>query len=105
MGRSEDQPVTRTEAAEGMLDLERRAATAIAGTAAQLAQAVNVLTEQASSAVQQTAQSSQQAVQSLEDHTRDAFGRTENVMGTVRQELSSNVDRIVDLENALAHER
>ena len=41
----EDRPVSRTEAAEGMRDLELRAATAIAGTAAQSAQAVNVLAE------------------------------------------------------------
>ena len=103
--RPEDQPVTRTEAAEGMHDLERRAAAAIAGTAAQSAHAVNVLAEQASSAVQQTAQSSQEAVQSLEDRTRDAFGRAESVMGTVQQEVSTTVDRIAELEAALTQER
>ena len=48
-----------------MQDLEHRAAQAIAGTAAQIAQAMNVLADRAASAVQHTAQSSHQAVSSL----------------------------------------
>ena len=98
-------PVSREEAAHGMQNLEQRAAQAIAGTAAQTAQALNVLAGQAATAVQQTAESSQRAVTELEGQTREAFGRTETAMSTMHQGMTSQADRLAQLEAALLQEK
>ena len=57
-GGPDDLLVSRGEAALGMQSLEQSAAQAIAGTAAQMAQAMDRLAGQAATAVQQTAESS-----------------------------------------------
>ena len=105
LGNPTDTLVTRTEAARGMQQLEQRAAHAIAGSSAQAAHAMNVLADQAASAMQQTAATSHRAVSTLEGRTREAFGRTETAMTTMHQSVTSNADRIAELENALAQER
>ena len=105
MGGSDAMLVSRGEAARGMADLEQRAAQAIAGTTAQMAQAMDRLAGQAASAVQQSVESSQRAVSHLEGETRVAFGRMETALGSMREELVSNKDKLTALEHALVQER
>ena len=104
-GGSDTMLVSRGEAARGMAHLEQRAAQAIAGTAAQTAQAMDRLAGQAASAVQQTAESSQRAISHLEGETRAAFGRTEIALGSMREELVSNKDKLTALEHALVQKQ
>ena len=94
-------PVSRGEAARGMQHLEQRAADAIAGTALQTAQAMDRLAGQAATAVQQSAESSHRAVSHLEGQTREAFGRTESALGSMREDVVSNAEKLTNLENAL----
>ena len=104
-GGSDTMLVSRGEAARGMAHLEQRAAQAIAGTAVQTAQAMDRLAGQAASAVQQTAESSQRAVSHLEGQTREAFGRTETALGSMREDLVSTSDKLAALEHALVQEQ
>ena len=105
LGHPGDMLVTRDQAAQGLQSLEQRAAQALAGTADQAARAMDQLADQTAAAVRHTAASSQQAVSTLEDQTRDAFGRTESALGSMRDELVSNADKITNLEAILAQER
>ena len=98
-------PVSRGEAARGMQNLEQRAADAIAGTAIQTAKAMDHLADQATTAVQQTAESSHRAVSNLEGQTHKAFGRTETALGSMREDVVSNAEKLTNLENALIHEQ
>ena len=104
-GTPTDALVTRTEAAIGMQNVEQRTAQMVAGSSAQAAHAINVLSEQAASAVQQTAETSHRAVSTLEGRTREAFGRAETAMTSMQHGVSSNADRITELETALRRER
>ena len=62
------------------------------------------LANQAAVAVHQSAESSHRAVSTLEGHTREAFGRTEKVLGTMQGELLTTIETIALLRNELAQE-
>ena len=98
-------PKSRGEAACGMQNLEQRAADAIAGTAIQTAKAMDRLADQAATAVQQTAESSHRAVSHLEGQAREAFGHTETALGSMREDVVSNAEKLTNLENAVRDEQ
>ena len=98
-------PVSRGEVACGMQSLEQRATEVIGGTAVKTAQAMDRLAGQAATAVQQIAESSQRVVSNLEGQTRKVFGRTETALGSMREDVVSNAEKLTNLENALRDER
>ena len=99
--RPEDMPVSRQEAVRGMQDMEHRAAQAIAGAAAESAQAVNVLAQQTATAVG----ASQQAVSNLHEQTAQAFGSTEEVLGNMQNSIARQEQQLKTMQEMLQQER
>lgn len=101
MRRPEEMPVSRQEAVRGMQDMEHRAAQAIAGAAAESAQAVNVLAQQTATAVG----ASQQAVSTLHTQTAQAFSTTEEVLGSMQDSIARQEQQLKNMQAMLQQER